>query len=152
MQRDRALDWRTGAEVQEQTCFDESIDIHHVFPRAWCERHGIGCRLYNSIVNKAVLSAPTNRSLGSDAPSAYLKRLQDQQTLGPEQIDTLLQAHFIDPARLRADDLIGMMVARAAALATEIAEATGRPVTGALFADIFGRKTTTDDTADDMAA
>jgi hypothetical protein len=35
MQRGSARDWRTGADVQEQTYFDESIDIHHVFPRAW---------------------------------------------------------------------------------------------------------------------
>lgn len=152
MQRGGALDWRTGAEVQEQTYFDESIDIHHVFPRAWCERRGIGRELYNSIVNKTALSAPTNRFLGGDAPSIYLKRLQERQKLGPEKIDGLLHTHFIDPARLRADDLIGMMVARAEALAAEIAEATGRPVTGAPFADIFGSGMAVEDATEDMAA
>ena len=152
MQRGRALDWRTGAEVQEQTYFDESIDIHHVFPRAWCEKRGIGRGLYNSIVNKTALSAPTNRFLGGDAPSTYLNRLQERQKLGPEQIDALLHTHFIDPARLRADDLSGMMVARAAALAAEIADATGRPVTGASFADIFGSRTTPEEAGEEMAA
>ncbi len=152
MQRGRALDWRTGAEVQEQTYFDESIDIHHIFPRAWCEKRGIGRGLYNSIVNKTALSAPTNRFLGGDAPSTYLNRLQERQKLGPEQIDTLLHTHFIDPARLRADDLPGMMVARAAALAAEIAHATGRPVTGASFAEIFGSRTTPEDASEEMAA
>jgi hypothetical protein len=152
MQRGRALDWRTGAEVQEQTYFDESIDIHHIFPRAWCERLGIARGVYNSIVNKTALSAPTNRFLGGDAPSTYLKRLQDRQKLMPEQIDRFLRTHFVDAARLRADDLTGMMVARAEALAAEIAEATGRPVTGAAFADIFGDKAPIGDVTEDMAA
>ena len=133
MQRDRALDWRTGAEVQEQAYFDESIDIHQIFPRAWCERNGIGRDIYNSIVNKTALSAPTKRFLGGDAPSVYLRRLQDRQKLAPEQVDDLLRTHFIDPARLRADDLPGMMAARGAALAAEISEATGRLVSGAAF-------------------
>jgi hypothetical protein len=152
MQRGRALDWRTGAEVQEQTYFDESIDIHHIFPRAWCEKRGIGRGLYNSIVNKTALSAPTNRFLGGDAPSVYLRRLQDRQNLSPEQTDAFLRTHFVDPARLRADDLTGMMVARAEALAAEIAEATGRSVGSASFADIFGGAMKLDDAVEVMAA
>ena len=119
MQRGGALDWRTGAEVQEQTYFDESMDIHHIFPRAWCEKRGIGRGFYNSIVNKTALSAPTNRFLGGDAPSIYLKRLQERQKLAPEQIDGFLRSHFINGDRLRSDDLTGMMVARAEALAVK---------------------------------
>ena len=151
MQRGGARDWRTGAEVQEQTYFDESIDIHHVFPRAWCEnpRRRIERGLYNSIVNKTALSATTNRFLGGDAPSTYLKRLQEKQSLSPEQIDGLLRTHYIDPNLLRTDDLIGMMVARAEALAAEIADATGRPVAGASFADVFRNRKAPDDDAEE---
>jgi hypothetical protein len=61
----------TGVEVPEQSYFNERIDIHHVFPRAWCEKQGIGRGLYDSIVNKTALSAETNRFLGGDAPSTY---------------------------------------------------------------------------------
>ena len=151
MQRGGARDWRTGAEVQEQTYFDESVDIHHVFPRAWCEnkKRNIERGLYNSIVNKTALSATTNRFLGGDAPSTYLKRLQDKQSLSPEQIDGFLRTHYIDPDLLRTDDLIGMMVARAEALAAQISEATGRPVSGAPFADIFRNRKAPDDDAEE---
>ena len=45
-----------------------------------------------------------------------------------------------------------MMVARAEALAMEIADATGRQVTGAHFADIFVDGMTTDDAIEDLAA
>ena len=152
MQRGGALDWRTGAEVQEQTYFDESMDIHHIFPRAWCEKRGIGRGFYNSIVNKTALSAPTNRFLGGDAPSIYLKRLQERQKLTPEQIDSFLKSHFINGEQLRSDDLTGMMVARAEALAVEIAAATGREVNGSHFTEIFGGRTTADDVVEDLAA
>ena len=104
------------------------------------------------VLVKTALSAPTNRFLGGGAPSTYLRKLQDQQKLGPEQIDALLHTRIIDPARLRADALPGMMAARAAALAAEIAHATGRPVTRASSADIFGSKTTADDAGEEMAA
>jgi hypothetical protein len=78
--------------------------------------------------------------------------LQERQKLSPEQVDDLLRSHYIDPVRLRADDLTGMMVARAEALAAEIADATGRPVGGMSFADIFGNKQTPDDDSEDLAA
>jgi hypothetical protein len=32
--------------------FDEAIDIHHIFPKAWCEKQKIKPQVYNSIVNK----------------------------------------------------------------------------------------------------
>lgn len=152
MQGGRALDWRTGAGVQEQTYFDESIDIHHIFPRAWCEKKGIGRGLYNSIANKTALSAPTNRFLSGDAPSTYLRRLQDRQKLGAEQVDAFLTSHFIDPAHLRADDLMGMMVARAEALAALITEATGRPVGGRPMPEAFGHALPVDEPAEEFAA
>jgi hypothetical protein len=150
MQRGGAPDWRTGALVEEQTYFDESIDIHHVFPRAWCEKKGIGPGIYNSIVNKTALSATTNRFLGGDAPSVYLKRLQERQKLSPDQVDGFLHSHHIDAACLRADNLTGMLVARAEALAAEISHATGRPVGGLQFVEIFGSKAAADNIVEDM--
>ncbi|MFZ6761420.1 GmrSD restriction endonuclease domain-containing protein [Pseudoroseomonas sp. WGS1072] len=152
MQGGRALDWRTGSTVQEQTYFDESIDIHHIFPRAWCEKNKLSRSLYNSIANKTALSAPTNRFLGGDAPSTYLRRLQDRQKLTPEQVDGFLASHLIDPARLRADDLMGMMVARAEALAALITDATGRPVGGRSMAEAFGMTILVDDLVEESAA
>ena len=152
MQGGRALDWRTGAGVQEQTYFDESIDIHHIFPRAWCEKNEVSRSLYNSIANKTALSAPTNRFLGGDAPSTYLRRLQERQKLAQDEVNAFLTSHFIDPVYLRADDLMSMMVARAAALATLITEATGRPVGGRSMAEAFGHAIPMDEPAEEFAS
>jgi hypothetical protein len=130
MQRGGARDWRTGAGVDEQTYFDEAIDIHHIFPRAWCDKRGIDPGIYNSIVNKTALSSGTNRSLQGDAPSVYFRRLQQQQHMPPERVDSYVATHFIEPGLLRADDFAGMMEDRARRLAEVIEEATGRQVSG----------------------
>ena len=63
LQKGGAADWRTGAGTDAQTYFDESIDIHHIFPRAWCDREKLDPNIYNSILNKTPLSASTNRLL-----------------------------------------------------------------------------------------
>lgn len=130
MQRGGAQDWRTGAGVDEQTYFDEAIDIHHIFPRAWCDKRGIDPGFYNSIANKTALSSGTNRSLQGDAPSAYLKRLQDRQHISPENLDGFVRTHFIDPGLLRTDDFAETMRDRARRLAEVVEEATGRSVAG----------------------
>ncbi|MDE2718406.1 MAG: DUF262 domain-containing protein [Chloroflexota bacterium] len=67
-----ARDWMTGEESSIQSYFDESIDIHHIFPQKWCGEHGIEPARCDSIVNKTPLTARTNRSIGGAAPSEYL--------------------------------------------------------------------------------
>jgi hypothetical protein len=138
MQRAGAFDWRTGGGIDEQTYFDETIDIHHIFPRTWCEKRGIPRSVHNSIVNKTPLSASTNRMIGGDAPSIYLRRLQRDRGLDEMRIDGFLRSHLVDPETLRADNFYGMMIARGEALLAEIQEATGRPVGGPPVGALFG--------------
>jgi hypothetical protein len=140
MQRAGACDWRTGAGVDEQTYFDESIDIHHIFPRAWCENKArkIPSTIHNSIVNKTALSASTNRMIGGDAPSSYLRRLQRDCNIDEDRMDRFLRSHLIDPNKLRNDDFIGMIVTRGEELLAEIHEATGWPIGGPPVAEVFG--------------
>jgi hypothetical protein len=39
-----ALDWRTGEPANVTNYFDDAIDIHHIFPRAWCDQGRIDPR------------------------------------------------------------------------------------------------------------
>lgn len=63
-------DFISGDTIQQTNYFDESVDIHHIFPADYCRQQGLPRQLWNSIVNKAPLSARTNRILGGKAPSA----------------------------------------------------------------------------------
>jgi hypothetical protein len=98
-----------------------------IFPRAYCFRQGFDGRLWNSVVNKTPLSSRTNQVLGGDAPSMYLRRV-DQKAAG--SVAQNLAAHVIEESKLRADDFDGFIRARARGLLDLIDQATGKAVTG----------------------
>ncbi|MFA5229847.1 MAG: DUF262 domain-containing protein, partial [Candidatus Paceibacterota bacterium] len=60
---DNTRDWLSGTKIDFSTYFSESIDIHHIFPVAWCEKkeNAISRSDYDSIINKTPLSGRTNR-------------------------------------------------------------------------------------------
>ena len=45
--KEDALEWRTGEPANVTNYFDDAIDIHHSFPRAWCDQGRIDPRVYN---------------------------------------------------------------------------------------------------------
>lgn len=127
-----ANDFRSGVANDQAVFFDEMIDIHHVFPKAWCEKAGIKVELYDSIINKTPLGARTNRILGGVAPSAYLQRLQEgwegNLPIDPTRLDQHIASHLIEPAQLRADDFESFTNARREALLQLIETATDKKV------------------------
>jgi hypothetical protein len=100
LMRTGAEDSRSGQPFDQAVFFDENVDIHHVFPEAWCKQRGIKPEIYNSIVNKTPLSARTNRIIGGVAPSAYLARLEKGGEQNPpittERLESILRTHEID--------------------------------------------------------
>lgn len=128
LMRSGCRDFVTGKSVDTMTVFADPLDIHHIFPRAWCEKNGIPPQRYNSIINKTALSKGTNIAIGGSAPSHYLARIESKHGLVPESLDQILRSHLIDPAALRADDFEAFWKARKAALAALAAEAQGKPV------------------------
>lgn len=128
LMRSGCRDFITGKGVETMTVFSDALDIHHIFPRAWCEKQGIPPRRYNSIINKTALSKSTNITVGGNAPSVYLARIEDKHGLTPMVLDEILRSHLIDPATLRADDFEAFWKARKLALAELAAGAQGKPV------------------------
>jgi hypothetical protein len=74
-------DWIKDEMINMATFFDQQIDIHHIFPKAWCVKNKIDENRRESIVNKTPLAYSTNRTIGGDAPSKYLKRVETQSGL-----------------------------------------------------------------------
>ena len=50
----------------------ENVDIHHIFPKDYCEDKKLPKQKWNSIINKTPISYSTNRTIGGVAPSKYL--------------------------------------------------------------------------------
>lgn len=122
--RDFITDKTTGV----MTFFKDKIDIHHIFPVAWCKRKRIEASVYNSIVNKTPLSAATNRFIGGDPPSKYLKRIEKRFGLSSEELDDILRTHLIEPDHLRKDDFEKFFKTRIEALSDIVSKAMGKPV------------------------
>ena len=118
----------TGKTTGVMTFFNDRIDIHHIFPRAWCKRNDIPDSVFNSIVNKTPLFYSTNRFIGGDAPSSYLRRIESRYGLSPEDLDAILRTHLIEPEHLRNDDFEAFFNARIEALSDVVSKAMGKPV------------------------
>ncbi|PRY69869.1 GmrSD restriction endonuclease domain-containing protein [Halomonas ventosae] len=126
--REGAEDFFWKGDIQALDQQGVELDIHHIFPRAWCEAQGLSYRIYDSIINKTPISAPTNRMIGGDAPSAYLARLQEHQQvqLGDEAMNALLEGHRIPAETLRADDFDAFYQQRKRRLLETIEKAMGK--------------------------
>ncbi len=107
-----------------------NIDIHHIFPKAYCEKQNLSRALWNSAVNKAPLSAKSNRVIGGKAPSVYLKCIEQNHRMATDRLDEILRSHQIDPALLRSDAFEEFIRNRAGQLLDLIERATGKAVTG----------------------
>ncbi|MET8349023.1 DUF262 domain-containing protein [Micromonospora sp. NPDC005206] len=146
--KEGARDWRTGAAATVANYFDDAVDIHHIFPKHWCDQQGIGARVYNSIINKTPLTARTNRVIGGRAPSDYLSRLSNSAQIGTEALDTLVSTHMCEPALMREDDFEGFYAARKKALLERIAGAMGKAIDE--DAADYGETLEPDDDTEDM--
>lgn len=128
--REGAEDFFWKAGIQELDNQGIELDIHHIFPRAWCEAQGIPPRLYDSIINKTPISYKANRMIGGDAPSKYLEALQDhkQVQLNDAEMDRILSTHQIPTEALRANDFEGFYAQRKRQLLGIIEKAIGKKV------------------------
>lgn len=132
LMKEGAQDFRSGQKFDHFVFFDENTDIHHIFPKKWCEDRGIKPEVYDSIINKTPLGYRTNRIIGGVAPSSYLAKLEtgDRETppISSEHLDRYVASHLIDPALLRADAFDAFMADRQARLLRMIEQAIGQSV------------------------
>lgn len=121
-------DLRSGQPIEYSSFWEENVDIHHIFPKAWCEKQGILRDEYDSVVNKTPLSARTNRIISARAPSVYLPALEAEAGLSEARMDELLESHLIHGPTLRADDFSGFMARRSESLLRIVETAMGKSI------------------------
>ena len=92
------------------------------------EKNDIDDERRESIVNKTMLSARTNRIIGGVAPSMYLPRVETRAQLSGKQVDEILRSHYIDPDALRSDDFDRFFAERRDVLCQVVEETIGKPV------------------------
>jgi hypothetical protein len=125
-----SLDFLNGDPIELTTYFDLAIDIHHIFPRAYCESQGYKSRKWNSVINKAPLSARTNRLIGGKAPSSYLTNLEKNHHVTAQRLDEIIASHQVTPLVMRNDNFDTFIVERAISLLDLIQNAMGKTISG----------------------
>jgi len=129
MLKNGAKDWIKGTDITIATYFDSKIDIHHIFPKAWCRSHGIKRGHYNSIINKTPLTAKTNRSIGGVAPSEYINKIIETGKVSSKaSLIKNINSHVLEFNFLNDNDYYEFYKDRQVKLIKLIEGALGKPV------------------------
>ena len=126
--REGGRDLRSDQHIDETVFDDEHVDIHHIFPKAWCEKNNIEWRIYDSVVNKTPLTRRTNRIIGGRAPSSYLERLVNEGAIDNKTLDDCLESHLIEPKAMHTDKFDRFYEKRKKELLRLISTAMGKAV------------------------
>lgn len=122
------LDFISGTPMDFTIFVDENTDIHHIFPKAYCIDKKIDKRKWNSIINKTPLFVRTNRIIGGNAPSKYMKKIEKDNHVTKDDLDNFVSTHLIDVNYIRNDKFDEYFVARAKSILDLISTAMGKSV------------------------
>lgn len=126
--REGAKDFFWKETVQRLDIEEVALDIHHIFPKAWCEGRKIKPAQFDAIANKTPISYRANRMIGGNAPSDYLAAIQAHRQVGltPREMDAIVGTHFIDADALRNNDFDDFLQKREQSLLALIERAMGK--------------------------
>lgn len=130
-------DFIGGSSMDFVSYKKDNIDIHHVFPKKYCESQNYDKKLWNSVVNKTPISYDTNRKIGGIAPSKYLAKIENDGNVQPQRLDSYLESHLLDVASMRNDDFKNHIIIRARNLLNAIEKVTGKKILGRDSQDVI---------------
>ena len=125
--KEQPLDFAQASPMSIATYTSESTDIHHIFPAQYCIDNNLSKEKWNSVVNKTMIYATTNRSIGGAAPSIYIPRLFKKNG-SPDDIIKAIKSHQIDFDLLQNDSFDKFIVDRATKLLDLIEQAMGKSI------------------------
>ena len=127
--QDEPLDFLTAGKMTVATYTSENTDIHHIFPASYCEKQNLPREKWNSVINKTMIYASTNRSIGGVAPSRYIQTILNHR-IEKEELVRAISTHKINFNLLNEDNFDEFIIDRAIKLADRIEQATGKGVMG----------------------
>jgi hypothetical protein len=129
-----AKDFISGDHMDFTNFIADYVDIHHIFPKKYCEGKGYEWRKWNSIVNKTPIAYRTNRKIGGNAPSEYLQSIE--KNVSADALNSNVESHGIDITSLRGDDFDTFFALRAKTLLGLISKAMGKRITNLNSTDV----------------
>lgn len=86
-----ARDWMLGESIELQR-----LEDHHIFPQDYLKSMSGSGTTINSVVNRTLISASTNKKISNKAPADYLENPE----VFPTPPRPLLEPHFVDASAL----------------------------------------------------
>lgn len=123
----QATDFLNLEPLTSVTVGSLKVDDHHVFPKAFLEQdlHITDAGRINTILNRTLIDAESNKSLGKTKPSSYFGAMKI--THGDTKLDSLLSGHLLPSGQespLFQDDFDTFVERRRSMFATAIVWAT----------------------------
>jgi hypothetical protein len=131
--RGRAMDFHHAHQLTSDVITAKGVDDHHIFPKAFlnplADSTEFPAELVDCVLNRTLIDADTNRSIGKRAPSDYLApvRAELDQVSG-DSFDMVLASHLLPvgpSSALMRNDFAEFLVWREARFVKEIASVTG---------------------------
>ena len=141
--KNHSKDFISGREMDFTVYKAEGVDIHHVFPKDYCEKQRYPREKWNSVVNKTPISYSTNREIGGVAPGKYLDKIAQKGQVAVPVLDSYLESHWLNVTACRTDNFDKHIIERAKKLLDAIESATGKAISGRDSQDVvdkFGDK------------
>ena len=126
--RESCRDFMKGTTIDIVKSMDESPDIHHIFPEAYCISMGYPKEKWNSIVNKTPLLPESNRQIGGEAPSKYSQKIIKRAQIDEAQLKMRVESHLVNYDYFIKDDFNNYFVERAKAILKVIELAMGKTI------------------------
>jgi hypothetical protein len=126
LMRGGSKDWLYDQDITMASHHSLAVDIHHLFPKKWCNDNKVDDLRRESIVNKTAIAAQTNRRIGGRAPSLYLPLIKQEAETTAVELRRRIEQHHIDVDALAADNFDAFFEHRRQRLLELIAEAMGR--------------------------
>ncbi len=126
--RESCRDFMKGTTMDIVKSMDESPDIHHIFPEAYCIKQGYQKAKWNSIVNKTPLLPESNRQIGGEAPSKYSQKIIKAAEIDEDQLKLRVESHLVNYDAFITDDFDTYFIDRAKAIMAVIETAMGKTI------------------------
>jgi len=131
-----ARDFHHGQTLTQDSILAQSVDDHHIFPRAYLnpskEEPAYPAQLVDCILNRTMIDATTNRRIGKRPPNQYVGEIREElEGAKPGSFGEVLESHLLpaaDDSPLVEANFEDFLDWREERIAEAIDEAIGMPI------------------------
>jgi hypothetical protein len=131
-----ARDFHHGQILTQDSIQAQSVDDHHIFPRAYLnptkDEPAYPVQLVDCILNRTMIDASTNRRIGKRPPGQYVGEIRDElEAAKADAFDQVLASHLLPTgvdSPLARSNFEAFLEWREERIAEAISEATGMPI------------------------